>query len=350
MTAEVRDEEVEIRAPVAEPIDAPLLFALRPVRALAIVACASALVAGALVPALHGWIVGISNFIDHADLVAEALSQAFALFLVFAAAALLLQLIKSRAPIALRAVGMLLGSLATFAVLSSVGVARMPMLLHVVVCLCASATALVFGADATLRGGYAGLVPVAVGLASLLRGVGAYLAEVAADDRRDLERIRTSFETAQLLATVAAALAVLAAGCGLVWLVRRERRRGIAAILSVLAVSLLLAQRAAAPIDDLESAWSVLLRRVTQHLGTRPAPVMPSFFVALCAVLPVVAAFALATLPRRGRVFAAGMALALATGVSAEVPVLGLGLVIGALAMSIDRRDPQGVQAALEKW
>ena len=60
-----------------------LLIALRPVRLLSVFACAISILAAAFIPALHGWVVGISSFIDTADVVAETMSQALALFLLF---------------------------------------------------------------------------------------------------------------------------------------------------------------------------------------------------------------------------------------------------------------------------
>ena len=62
---------------------------------------------------------------------------------------------------------------------------------------------------------------------------------------------------------------------------------------------------------------------------------------------PVATAACAVSVGRRQPVVGAGVALALLAGVSAEVPLYGLCLAVGALALGIDRRDSQGIYAAL---
>lgn len=310
-------------------------------------ACAIAIVGGAVVPAMHGWIVGISDILVVLDEVAAGASQALALYLLFAMGGLVVQLMKSRAPIVLRGAGLLLGSLIGMAVFATILFERMPLLLHVLVGATAAALALGFGADALRQRAFAALVPMTVAVASLVRGSGAYLAERALVTRRDVETIRSSLETAELLATCSVVIVAIACGVTAYWMIRVERRRGIGAVALSVVIAAVVAWKGAAAPGDVDAAWSVLVRRTAQELTTLPKPMLPDFVTLLFTVLPfAMACFAVAT--RRQPIAGAAIALSLIAGSSAEVPLLGLGLAVGAIALSLDRRDGSGVFAALE--
>ncbi len=328
----------------------PLLAALRPIPAFAAFTSLVVFVAWILVPASHGWIVGISRAVEVGDTVAEGLTQALALFSLFAVAGLGVQLTVSRTPIPLRVVGVLLAMVVGLGAVVNVGIDRFPglVILHAIVGSCATVLAIVLGADVLRCRSLSGLVPVLIGVASLLRGSGAFLAERAMSQQRDVEAIRVSFARAQTLATAAGIVGVLACAAAVGWLVRIEKQRGaIIGAVSVL-VSLLFAWRGAAEVDPDEAAWSVLVRRMAQAMWTLPAGHLPGFLRTFLAVSPVVFGVALiAIAPKRLRITASSVGLVLLAGVSAEVPLLALSLVVGALALEIDRRDPFGVGAAL---
>lgn len=323
-------------------------FGLRSVPMLALFSVAGTLCVSAIVPAMHGWVVGISGAVDVADRLAETASQALVFFLLFGIGAVTVDLMKSRAPIPLRAAALFLAMLVSFGAVATIGIDRMPIALHAVVGLCASVAAITFGLDAILRDrSVAGGVPVAIGLASLSRGFGAFFAERASAVRKDIESIRSAFELARSLGTVAAALVVVACVAAIVHLLRVERRRGMIAAAAAVLAAFALAWCATAPLDAEEGALFVLLRRTGQELLSLPTPRLPPFADAFVAVLPPVLAALALGVGRSQRIVAAGIALALVAGASAEVPILALSLTLGAVALSVDRRDPHGLAAIL---
>ncbi|NUP08010.1 MAG: hypothetical protein HOW73_18345 [Polyangiaceae bacterium] len=326
--------------------DAALVLSV--VRLVAAVSCGVFVMSGAVVPAMHGWIVGISSFLEKAaDPVAEAGSQLVAILLFVTMIALVVQLLKSRAPLALRALGLVLSCLASMALLITMAIERIPGPIHLILSCSTLALALAFSGDVLARRALVGLVPLGVAVASFLRGIGAYYVERASAARRDVEMLQSAFESARICATIAAVLVVVTAGYAAYQLVRAERRRGIIATSIAAVASLLIAWRATAPVDDGEAAWSVLVRRTAQEMATLPAPHLPAFIAFFASVLPIAVAIAVISVGRRQPVVSGAFALALLAGVRAEVPLLGLGLAVGALALSLDRRDIHGVFAAL---
>lgn len=328
----------------------PLLAALRPIHPFAAFTGFVVVVAAVLVPASHGWIVGISRAVEMGDTIAEGLTQALALFSLFAVAGLGVQLTVSRTPIPLRIVGVLLAMIVGLGAVVNVGIDRFPglVILHAIVGTCATVLAIVLGADVLRCRSISGLVPVLVGVASLLRGSGAFLAERAMSQQRDVESIRVSFARAETLATAGGVVALLACGAAIGWLVRIDRQRGaIIGAASTLA-ALFFAWRGAAEVDPDEPAWSVLVRRMAQAMWTLPAGHLPGFLRTFLAVSPIVfGVVCIGLAPRRLRTSASSVGLILLAGVSAEVPLFALSLVVGALALEIDRRDPYGVVAAV---
>lgn len=341
--------ENEARAPSPPAEEGrPLLVALRPLRALAVFACLVFVFARGVAPALQGAFVGVSEWIDLADLTASALTQSLALFVVLAVGALTLQLLRARAPLWLRLVGVSLSTLAVFAAITTIGVARMPAAINAAVAVSATLVALVFGVDAVRSAGLVGVVPVAVGLASLTRGVGAFIAERALAQRRDVESMRAAFHLAQVLSTVALFLLGLGFACALVVAFRRGAARLRAALGLGVTATLALGLRAASGLATDETPWGFLARRSVERLHVLPAPLAPSLAVGLVTVASPLVALALAAgAPRDERGQLGALALLVLAGASAEVPILGLCLVAGALGLALDRRDPNGVQAAV---
>lgn len=354
MTSESSEGRASVE-PAAAP-GQPFDLQVRLVPAVAIAACIICVLSRALIPAMHGWVVGISRFLDLADDGSDAASQLLILALTFTTGAVAVELVRSRTPLVLRVFGVLFLFVGTFVSLLTLGLDRAPLFIHVVIGTSATMVALMFGIDAlvfrrtTVRWSVAGVVPLAIGLASALRGVGAYTAERAAAQRRTVESIRSAFVTAEWLATVAALVAVAGSIAGGVQLVRNDKRRGGIAAGGALVVSLLLAWRGSAKVDANEGSISVLLRRFAQELLTLPHQHLPRFFEVFAAVLPtVLACFVVATARRKDRMFASGMALALLATASAETPLLAMCLAAGAVTTSLDRRDPEGIFAAMRR-
>lgn len=322
-------------------------ISLRAVRPLALLSVATAALAGALIPALHGWVVGMSRLVDGAGLVGDAASQAASLFLLFGLGAMVVEMARSRAGLLQKGLTLLLGSLVSMAMLTTMALERVPLLLHAILLGASAALAVACGASALLHRAIAGAVPVLVGVASLARGSGAYLAELALRDRRDLEEMSAAMSHARWLATSSAALVVIGSGVAGYFLFRSEGRRGLLGLAGAAVASVFIAWRASAPVDPEEAAWSVLVRRTGQELLTLPTPHLPPFVAALCVALPLATALVVVLLSREQAVVGASLALALIAGDSAEVPLLALALAVGAIALAVDRRDGHGVRAAL---
>ncbi|MBK6513802.1 MAG: hypothetical protein IPM79_29610 [Polyangiaceae bacterium] len=325
----------------------PSSITLRAVRPLAAGAVAVALLAGALIPAMHGWIVGVSRLVDAAGVFADGVTQALAIFLVFGLGALVVEALRSRVGLALKGLVLLLGSLVAMAVLTTMAVERVPLLMHAILVAASSALALACGASALSNRALAGLAPLLVGVASLGRGLGAYVAEEALRDRRDLDQMSSAMGLARWLATSSSVLVLGAVAVTGYFLVRSEGRRGAIGLAAAGVVSLLVGWRASAPVDPDEAAWSVLIRRTGQELLSLPTPHLPAFVTAVLAALALAVACVAVGLSARQPVVGASLALALIAGQNAEVPVLALSLTVGAIALAVDRRDGQGVQAAL---
>lgn len=326
-----------------------LLVALRPLRALAVFACVVALFARGISPSLQGAFVGVSRWIDLADMTASALTQALALFVVLAVAALVLQLLRARVPLWFRLLGVSLATLAVFSAITTIGVARMPVFIHGTVAASAAVLALAFGADATRSAGLVGTVPAIVGLSSVSRGLGAFWAERALAQHKDLESMRSAYQLAQVLATVGLFLFALAASFVVVAALRHGATRLRVAVGVALAVALALSLRAGSELTADESAWGFMVRRFVEKLRVLPLPLVPRAMNGFaCVVAPLLGLAIAVAAPRSERAMFGSLSLLILAGASAEVPLLGLCLVAGALGLALDRRDPNGVQAALQ--
>lgn len=330
------------------PLSADLVLRWLPY--IAAFATAAMLFARALVPAMQGWVVGMSGFVDGAELVATTLSYALAFVCIFSLIALLLLLLRGRAPVGLRLAGVFLTVTSQMALLTTLTLPRLPSLIHIVIAGAACLAAFVFGADATRRGGLVGLVPATVGLASALRTVGAYQADVALTERHDLTTMNLAFHNAQMLTTIASAFLVVALVVALVALFRVDKVRTIAGFAVALGLSLLVAWYVTKPVDDADGPAAVLMRRMGQELVTRP----PALFegaaaAALAVLLPLVGLVAVVVSRRKLPAVGGAIALSLLTGASAEVPLLALCLIVAALGLSIDRRDPDWLERGPEQ-
>ncbi len=325
-------------APV-EPISAGLVLVWLPF--IALYACLSMLLARALVPAMQGWLVGMSRLVDAAEIVATTASYALALVFVASLVALQLLLLRGRAPVGLRLTGVFLTSTSLLTLLTTITLPRLPSLVHMVIAGAACLAGLVFGADATRRGGLVGLVPATVGLASALRTFGAYQADQALSERHDLATMNLAFHNAQMLTTIASGFLLVAVLVAMVAMFRVDKRRTVAGFALALTVSLVVAWYVTKPVDDGDGPAAVLLRRFGQEMMTRPPALFDGAAAALMAVLvPLVGLVALGAGGRKVPAISGAVALSLLAGASAEVPLLALALIVGALSLAIDRRDP----------
>lgn len=324
---------------LAEPITAALVLVWLPF--IALFACLTMLLARALAPAMQGWLVGMSRLVDAAELVATTASYALAIVFVASLVALLLLLLRGRAPVGLRLTGVFLTSTSLLALLTTITLPRLPSLVHMVIAGAACLAALVFGADATRRGGLVGLVPATIGLASALRTVGAYQADQALSERHDLATMNLAFHNAQMLTTIASGFLLVAVVAALVAMFRVDKRRTMLGFALALAASLLVVWHVTKPVDDGDGAIAVLLRRSGQEMLTRPPALFDGAAAALLAVLvPLVGLVAVAAGWRKLPAVSGAVALCLLAGASAEVPLLSLSLIVGSLGLAVDRRDP----------
>jgi hypothetical protein len=318
----------------------------------AIVALVVMVASRALLPGLRGSVVGISDLIDAGDFVTAAASQLLAVLLLALLFGLGFELARSRAPIALRVVVPLLGGVASLAAMGAVTLQRAPLLLVSVLCFGTSTLAIVAGLDAIRRPevGLAALCPILVGIGSLVRGIGAFVADLAGELAKDVESILGAWSFGRTLATASLGLAGLGGVAALVWLVLRARRAGVVIVAVVAVSAAMVALAASSTPDDLEAGAVVVARRAVQNLLTRPPPLGPGWLpMAAAAFAPLAATGLLAarrwvTAPVTG-----GLALCVVAGNSADVPLLGLGLACGALALCVYGRDPRGTFAALKR-
>ncbi|MFO0548163.1 MAG: hypothetical protein U0271_07230 [Polyangiaceae bacterium] len=327
-----------------------LLLVLRPLRALAILVTSMTLIGRGLVPAMHGWRVGMSRFIDLADLAVEVAAQLCAMLSIVAAGALLVQLMRTRVSIALR-LGAMVSTLITITLcLAALGLLRLPVILHVGLGGAAILTATLCATDLVRRAPLAGATILATVLASLLRGIGSYVAEAASIERRNVETMQAAFDFAHKMSTAALVMSMIAAITAVAAFARLERVRAAPFVAGALALAVGVGLAVRGLPGENDASITVLLRRLGQQLVTLPAPLGSPFFAAFGVTLLTVLSIAIAAGMRpRHRALGPALGLVLLAGSSAEVPLFGLALVLGSLGMLIDRRDSEGVFAALEQ-
>ncbi|HTJ83558.1 MAG TPA: hypothetical protein VL400_17685, partial [Polyangiaceae bacterium] len=326
------------------------LFSLRPIRFVALLAVVTMVVARGVLPALRGAVVGISELIDSIDVVAGTLSQLLAFVLVGLIATELWDVARARSSLGLKVTTIVLCPPLVVVAILSVAMTRPPAEMSLALSAVAGTLVAVLGLDAAREPSTrsAAWIPVLVGVASTIRGGGAYIAERSQELARDVESISRAFAFARVGATVAAALAGIALILGLVWLARHDRRLyGVRALLAV-GISLLVSRAAATAIDDTTATWQVVTRRAAQELLTRPTPHLPEAVLVFAAVLPVALAIALLTLRRAVPAITSSIAMMVLVGPSADIPLLSLVAIAGVLALWLASKDPRGVWAALQ--
>jgi len=330
-------------------VDARPTFSLRPIRLVAILAVVTTLVARGALPALRGSVVGISDLIDSVDVISGTLSQLLAFVLVGLIMTELWDVARAHATLALKLLLIVLCPPLMIAAVFSVVIPSPPAEMSMGLAAVAGTLLAVLGIDAaresTTRA--AAWVPMLVGVASTIRGGGAFIADHTQEAARDVDSITRAFTMARISATVAFVLAGLALVLSTVWLVRHDRKLyGVRALIAIVA-SLFLTRVATTAIDDATPTWQVVVRRATQELVTRPAPHIPDAMIIFGVILPIALSIALLTLRRAVPAIASALAMLALVGPTAEIPLLALVGVAGALALWLASKDPRGVWAAL---
>jgi hypothetical protein len=324
--------------PASSRAHAPI--AIAPVLAVAVVAMVLARLVG---PALLGAAVGLDAWIERAERLASAASLLAEVLLVSLLARAGLRLLQGAMPGPLKGAAVVFAAVATAASIVAGSVPFAPKIATVIAAAAASVLAIVLGVHGLRRHRNAfGLALALVGVASLARGAGAYAAERTAAIARDVEAIRASFARAEWLATAASLALVVGLGlCATVaW--RAAPRRLAAPMVAAIALAFLAAAFMSRALPADESSIASFVRRSLAGLATLPTPRLPPWLTTFGAVFAPLLSVALCFAPHEHRTRgAAPLALALLVGVSAEVPVLCMCLVAGAIAFSAElAREP----------
>ena len=311
----------------------------------------AAIASRALLPGLRGSIVGISGLIDVADSGLGVVAQLTAILLLSMTVVLTVQIVRARAPLFLKLLTIFFVGLSFFGTFGAMVTSRSPELVMGVTCLASSSLAIGMGLHAfrVPEVGFVAAAPILVGVASLVRVIGALVADAAAELRVSLDAIVGAFHFATVLATISFGLAALALGVTTVWLSRRSGWGGRAVVGLFLVLAIVGAWLAATPSDDLDSPVVVVVRRAVHALLTRPAPLLPPVLpMALVLAAPLVS-FAALSVRSGPPVLHAAVALSVLAGDAADIPILGLALGCGAVGLGAFAVDPRGVARMLAR-
>lgn len=341
------------RAPIPPSSRArpPLALAvLRPLRPYAVLMILTMLLARALLPALRGVVVGISDWVERGDLAVGILSQLLAFGSAVLLGAMLVQLSQTDAPRMLRYPLVVSGVLVVLATSGSAAVDHPPAVLLVTLAVAASSAAVLAGADALRRptGGYVGLVWIFAGVASLLRLGSAELLELAIARVHEPELALRAVNVSGHLATASFAVALVAQLVAMAFVARRGRWALSPQVVVAIGVGFFVARWLSTPPSEHSPSWLVL-RGVMEQLTPRPWPAVPSALLwAQAAVAP---ALALATLTVRREVPAllAALSLVLLVPGTADVPMLGLCLFLSSVSLALVVRDSKAVWASIDQ-
>jgi len=318
-------------------------WVLRPVRAIAALALLAMLLGRAVAPSLPGVTVGIDTVVEVTGFVASSLAQLFAIVATMLAMAQIVTVARSREiSLPVRIPSVVLGGLVILVALSAAGT-QLPDFYYSIIGFSAATLAIIAGADG-VRMRQARIPALAVGLAglaSMIRLAAVGLAMYSVD--RGLPDIG---QWARVAATGTFALDALlvVVACG--WAATRSRRMASPLVLMCFALAMF-ATRAALSSPDEATPLFVLAARAGSRLVPRPgslAPYQVEVFVAVLGVL-----IAMAVLVARGQIpaLAGALSLALVVRSSAEVPLLGVALVVASLSAVLGARDMHGMWATL---
>jgi hypothetical protein len=174
-----------------------------------------------------------------------------------------------------------------------------------------------------------GLVLGVVGTAAMIQTAVRAVALEASD--RALAEL---FDTARVLATLGFALFMVAVAIVVAWLLAGRRYSSMAAGAALLACALL------AWLADAGSRYgatgiSYLLGRTLMELGRQPSPLVAPLVRHWVLLVSLAAASAAVLWPGRDRLVQACLAMVVLAGAQADVPVLGLLLVLSALSAAL---------------
>lgn len=312
-------------------------------RWVALLTVLGALFARAIVPALHGIAVGYDRFTNRSQTAAEVTTQLVAVVLLGVSIALAVEVARSRAPIYLRALSIVLTGAVSMLVFASIQGERSFTPVLVVLSLSASTIVIAAGVDGLRQpaAGALGAVAILAGVSSSLRTLAVLLANRAAllprTEGIDWARV---FATASFAAEIM--LIVVATG----WVTTRSKKLTSPAVVVALLLAALGTREALLDTAN-PSPLFFLVKHGAARLLSRPVPFAPlgvEVFVALFAPL-----LATAVLLQRRQVPAllATLALLLLAGATAEIPVHAAALVVASLTMTLASRDARGVWAAI---
>lgn len=340
------------RAPIppSSRARAPLALAvLRPLRVYAALMILTMLFARAVLPALRGVVVGISEWVERGDVAAGILSQLLAFASAVLLGAMLVQLSQTDAPRKLRYPLVVSGVLVVLATSGSAAVDRPPAILLVTLAVAASSAAVLAGADALRRptGGYVGLVWIFAGVASLLRLGSAELVELAISRVHEPPIALRAVSVSGHLATASFAVALLAQLVAMAFVARRGRWAISPQVVLAIGAGFFVARWLSTPPSEHSASWLVL-RGAMEQLTPRPWPAVPSALLWAQAAIAPVLALATLTVRREVPALLAALALVLLVPGTADVPMLGLCLFLSSVSLALVVRDSKGVWASLE--
>lgn len=313
----------------------------REMRAVALLAVVTVIVARLVAPALPGARTGITRWIVRANGVASFLSQIWVVLGVLIAFRLVVSTLRERK---LRVWHRVLVAPASAAALTLVMASAehglssgLSLTLAVLTSLVALAAAPATLAKPSTRA--LGIVIAAAGLSAFVHLLGRVLAMRASN-----EALASLFHTAQGLATLGFLLNLAGAAVVAVWLCARRPRTVAVALVALLGIAVIGSWGALRGSGEGATLWQVLASRGLNQVSRSPAPLVPLFLHHAGELWLLLMALAVLA-PRRAPGLAqAGFALALVGQSSADIPAMALILLLAALiaplAFTADAPDP----------
>ena len=300
-------------------------------RWLAGVGILAAVLARGLAPALRGYKAGIGRWIAGADGAAALLSQLLVVCTVMVCFRVLLATLRERRLPALQRLVTVPAAAAVLTLAIAASKADLTPRLTLTIACASSLVTLVAGFRAIHlpRTRALGLALGIVGTASMIQtAVRAVALEASARALAEL------FDTARALATLGFALFVVAVAVVAAWLLAGRRYSSIAAGAALLACALL-AWLADAGSRYGATGLSYLLGRTLMELSRQPSPLVAPLVRHWVLLVSLAAASAAVLWPGRDRLVQACLAMVLLAGIQADIPALGLLLVLAALSAAL---------------
>ncbi|MBN1610891.1 MAG: hypothetical protein JW940_29945 [Polyangiaceae bacterium] len=284
-----------------------------------------------LAPALRGWKSGIGSWIARADNLAALISQLLIVCAVMACFRLLLATLRERKLPALQRLVTVPAAAGVLTLAVAASKADLTPKLTLTIGCASSLVTLISGFRALHlpRTRALGLVLGMVGTASMIQTAVRAVALEASD-----RALADLFDTARALATLGFVLFVVAVAVVVAWLLAGMRYSAIAAGAALLTCALL-AWLADAGSRYGATGMSYLFGRTLMELSRPPSPLIAPLVRNWVLLVSLAAASAAVLWPGRDRLVQACLALGVLTGVEADIPVLGLLLVLAALSAAL---------------